>query len=261
MGFENLLAFIVFIVIAGVSMAQKTREARKKAEEESRHLEELSRRPELPEATRRVLYGEGGEAPRPAGPPPHTDLPEATRRILYGDRSEIPTARPRGVTAAPVRPVVVARPAAPPAPPNRVPRNPERPNSPPVRQPQGRPQPRPVGMPRQGTSPVAPVRPAVPPRGMAPVPAMAAQMRVAGGRPDETARAQTRRSEEREQRQAQARREVQVRAIRAADQRNHRLFAGGRALGRAIVLREVLGPPLGLRNSPAPDSRNAPTYW
>ncbi|HRZ83173.1 MAG TPA: hypothetical protein P5069_11990, partial [Candidatus Hydrogenedentes bacterium] len=60
---ENLLAFIVFIVIAGVSMAQKSREARKKAEEESRHREELSRRPELPEATRRVLYGGREETP------------------------------------------------------------------------------------------------------------------------------------------------------------------------------------------------------
>ena len=257
---ENLLAFVVFIVIAGISMAQKAREARKKAEEESRHLDELSRRPELREATRRVLYGEGGEAPRPAAPPPHTDLPEATRRILYGDRSEIPTARPRGVTAAPVRPVVVARPAAPPPAQDRVPRSPERPNSPPVRQPQGRPQPRPVGMPQRITPPVAPVRPAVPPRRMAPVPAASARTRQMDGGQDESAWAQTRR-EEREQRQAQARREVQARATRAADRRDHRLFAGGGALGRAMVLREVLGPPMALRGSAAQDPRNAPSYW
>lgn len=255
---ENLLAFVVFIVIAAVSMAQKAREARKKAEEESRHLEELSRRPELPEATRRVLYGEGGEPPRPTAPPPHTDLPEATRRILYGDRTEIPMARPRGDTAAPARPVVVARPAPPSAPPDRVPRSPGRPDGPTVRQPQARPQPRPA--PQRPPSPAAPVRPAVPPRRTPPIPTAPVQRRQAAVEQDESAWVQTRR-EEREQRQAHARREVQARATRAANRRDARLFAGGRALGRAMVLREVLGPPLALRGSAAPDPGNAPSYW
>jgi hypothetical protein len=156
--------------------------------------------------------------------------------------------------------VVVARPAAPPTPTDRVPRSPERPDGPQARPPQLRPQPRPAGMPQRNTPPAAPVRPAVPPRKTAPVRVASVRTLNTEGVGEDSAWAQMRR-EEREQRQAQARLDAQTRATRAADRRDHRLFAGGRALGRAMVLREVLGPPLALRGSAAPDPGNAPTYW
>ncbi|MCC6144379.1 MAG: hypothetical protein IT368_11290 [Candidatus Hydrogenedentes bacterium] len=79
---ENLIGFIIFLIIAVISMIGKMQEARKEREEAQQNARRV--RPE--------------------------DLPEKTRRMLYGDDVEIPQAQPRqGVpppvpTQAPVRP-------------------------------------------------------------------------------------------------------------------------------------------------------------
>ncbi len=104
---EELLGFLVFAVIALVSFVGKLREQRKQSQE--------------------------AESERPKVRP--MDLPEATRRMLYGDSMEPPVAVPRG-ESSPEPPVAVPRREPPPlhTPPPRRTAAPERP-VPPVRTP------------------------------------------------------------------------------------------------------------------------------
>lgn len=74
---DDILGFIVFLLIAGISGAAKYMESRKAERERA---ERPTVRPEdLPEATRRALYGESGVPPR-AGQRPGHDIPMARRK-------------------------------------------------------------------------------------------------------------------------------------------------------------------------------------
>jgi len=108
---EELLGFLVFVAIALVSLVGKLREQRKQSQETE------SERPKM----------------RPE------DLPEATRRMFFGDSMEPPVAIPRG-ESSPEPPVAVPR-REPPrlqTPPPRRAAAPERP-VPPVRTPEAPP--------------------------------------------------------------------------------------------------------------------------
>ena len=59
---ENLLVYIIFFVLLIIGLARRVQEARQEAE---RRKKQPSEKPsDLPEATRRILYGDEGEAPR-----------------------------------------------------------------------------------------------------------------------------------------------------------------------------------------------------
>lgn len=74
---ENIIGFIIFLVVAGSSIVSKILEQRKAdAERQQRRKVDPS---ELPEATRRMLYGETGEPPREGQAPGH-DIPTARRK-------------------------------------------------------------------------------------------------------------------------------------------------------------------------------------
>lgn len=74
---ENIIGFIIFLVVAGSSIVSKILEQRKaEAERQQRRKIDPS---ELPEATRRMLYGETGEPPREGQAPGH-DIPTARRK-------------------------------------------------------------------------------------------------------------------------------------------------------------------------------------
>jgi hypothetical protein len=74
---ENIIGFIVFLAVAGISVYQKMQE-QKKADQAN--AERKRQRPEdLPEATRRMLYGESGMPPKPGQAPGH-DIPVARRK-------------------------------------------------------------------------------------------------------------------------------------------------------------------------------------
>lgn len=74
---ENIIGFIVFLAVAGISVYQKIQE-QKKADQAN--AERKRQRPEdLPEATRRMLYGESGVPPKPGQAPGH-DIPVARRK-------------------------------------------------------------------------------------------------------------------------------------------------------------------------------------
>lgn len=84
-GLDNIFGLIVFLVVGGLSMLSQMMAKRK--EEERRRNQ-----------------------PRKLDP---SELPEATRRMLYGDAPNIPTARPRGQERAEGEPPPLARPARP----------------------------------------------------------------------------------------------------------------------------------------------------
>lgn len=74
---ENIIGFIIFLVVAGSSIVSKILEQRKAdAERQQRRKVDPS---ELPEATRRMLYGETGAPPREGQAPGH-DIPTARRK-------------------------------------------------------------------------------------------------------------------------------------------------------------------------------------
>ncbi len=220
---ENLLGLIIFLVIAGISVVGKMRESRK-AEEERRERE---------------------------GMPP-VELPEVTRRMLYGDSGDIPTARPRQTgEAPPPRPVVVARPAPSAPVPQQQPRRQE--NPPTVVRPAQQGQQRPAG-PRPPVS--------VPARK---VPVQAAPTRQAArraeqeGASDESVWARMRAEERRLRQLAEANRQKAA-TVAATKRQSERVFGGAGNLRRGIIIREVLGPPLALRQNNRRDD-SAPQYW
>ena len=128
---ENLLGFIIFLVIIVISIINKIRTESSSGEK----LPERRNRPvsmeDIPEATRRMLYGDGGDIPvakprtaetehRRTAPPPH---PVAARWV---EVEQVPTRTPEPVA------FTQAPPAAPPRAPQPAPRQSA---PPPMRQP------------------------------------------------------------------------------------------------------------------------------
>lgn len=220
---ENLLGLIIFLVIAGISVVGKMRESRK-LEEERRDRESM----------------------------PPVELPEATRRMLYGDiGDDIPTARPRQTgEAPPPRPVVVARPA--PAP-RQEPRRQEA--TPPVVRPMRQEQPQRPAAPRPPVS--VPARRI--PVQTAPARQTAARRAEQESASDESVWARMRAEERRLRQMAEANRQKAA-SIAATRRQSERLFGGAGNLRRGIILREVLGPPLALRETQGRED-STPQYW
>lgn len=223
---ENLLGLIIFLVIAGISVVGKMRETRK-LEEERRERESM----------------------------PPVELPEATRRMLYGDTGDIPTARPRQTgEAPPPRPVVVARPAPAEPAPRQAPRRQETP--PPVVRPMRQEQPQ---------RPAAPRPPVSVPARKIPVQTVSAARQAAARRaeqesaPDEAAWARMRAEERRLRQMAEANRQKAA-TVAATRRQSARVFGGAGTLRRGIILREVLGPPLALRETQGRND-STPQYW
>ena len=193
---------------------------------------------------------------------PAEELPEATRRMLYGD-SQVPTARERQTPTQPT--IIVARPRQvieeneegphPAAPPR-----PAFPPPPPLT-----PTPRPTRLPIP-PRPMQPSRPVVmQPRNVPPMqprtlrtmppPNVAREILTGVGRLPDSAPSSAGAEEDggwmlrdRQERLRQAER-VQGRATaRANTARKNRLFAAGTDLRRAIVMNEILGPPVAMRD-------------
>lgn len=227
---DSLIPFVVFIVFIVVAIARKIAEQR----DATKHQQEMGR-----------------QKPQ--------DLPDATRRMLYGD--SVPTAQPRTFDDEEVgRPVVVPQQRAPQVP-TAQPRQ---------GQPQ-RPVPPPVAPRRAQPATVPPARPATPPMRV-PAPQ---QRRTAQGpatiRPQESQRQQTPPMRQPQQVQRTVRRDAPPPLVQATAQQQQsrkpapksrptpvkperqaarrataevgRYFDDREDLRRAIVLREILGPP------------------
>ncbi len=228
---NGTIGFIIFVIIAIASVVKRIREAQ----------EEEERRRSLPKT-------------RPE------DLPEATRRMLYGD-TQVPTARERQAPTQPT--VIVARPRQvlvedtegprPVPPPPVIPPQPTRPT---VR-------PRQIPIPPR---PMQPSRPTMMPPRRAPQPA---QPRPTAAMPppsvarqflsgeegmdfDTRAAAETGDGEwvvrEQQERRRQAEQAQRRTVARTRTVRRQRLFAHGTDLRRAILMNEILGPPVALRD-------------
>lgn len=92
MDFENIIGFVIFLVIAGSSILSKMREQRKAEIEREQRQQRPRKRPEdLPEATRRMLYGETGVPPK-QGQAPGYDIP--TARPKQGGAPPMPRRAP-----------------------------------------------------------------------------------------------------------------------------------------------------------------------
>lgn len=92
MDFENIIGFVIFLVIAGSSILSKMREQRKAEIEREQRQQRPRKRPEdLPEATRRMLYGETGVPPK-QGQSPGYDIP--TARPKQGGAPPMPRRAP-----------------------------------------------------------------------------------------------------------------------------------------------------------------------
>ncbi len=226
------IGFIIFIIITIVSVIKRIREA---AQEEQQRRSMPKTRPQ--------------------------DLPEATRRMLYGD-SQVPTATERRAPTQPT--VIVARPrqvvedneeGPRPAPPPR----PVFPPPPPLT-PTARPMQLPIP-PR----PMQPSRPVVmqprnvpprPPRTVAPMPEpnVARQILTGAGRMPDNAPSASEEDDggwmrrDRQERFRQAERAQGQATARAKTKRKNRLFAAGTDLRRAILMNEILGPPVAMRD-------------
>lgn len=105
MTWEQILGFLIFMGIAGFGWLNKAYEERKAAER--RRTQKPLRREDLPEASRRQLYGEGrvGDPLNPPVARPRTAAPAAAP-----DRRTLPPTMPRQAPPAtmPVRPVAMA---------------------------------------------------------------------------------------------------------------------------------------------------------
>ncbi len=228
---DGLIGFLIFVGIVIVSVVSRVNEMRKAEEERQRD--------KMP----------------PLSP---SDMPESTRRMIFGDGTDIPTARPR--QAPP--PVVVARPRTivveehegpahrPAPPPGPVPAR-----KIPVPQ-AARPVPPPRPAQRPATTPPVVVvrggaqRQAQPPprRPAAPMPAGredAAELMRDEAQWVRQQEEMRRREAERLRRQAAA--EARRRMAMARRHSVHAVLHGGPvSLRQAVLLREVLGPPMGI---------------
>lgn len=103
---ENLIGFLIFVGIAAFStymqnVKQRKEEAEKKAEQARRQSQRKTARPEeLPEATRRMLYGDGGDAIPTATPRGEVQRPAPPPRPAERPRP-IPMQRPAAEGSAP----------------------------------------------------------------------------------------------------------------------------------------------------------------
>ena len=89
---EDLIGFLVFAAIAGFSIFSKYRE-QKKAEEVAKERR-LRKRPEdLPERTRKMLYGESGVPPKRGGEPTYRTARERTAPSPTPQRQAAPPVR------------------------------------------------------------------------------------------------------------------------------------------------------------------------
>jgi hypothetical protein len=223
------IGFIIFLIITIVSIVKRIREAAQ--EEEQRRSMPKTRPEDLPEATRRMLYGD-------------------TRVPTAGERQE--PARPTVIIARPrqtleeneegPRPVPPPRPFAPPSMPKQAERQVQLPIPPRPMQP-SRPvimQPRPV-QPRPQRTPV-------------PTPNTAREITAGAGRmPDYAPYAARSENDgdwmyrDRLERGRQAERTQGQATARATAARKRLVFAAGTDLRRAILMNEILGPPIAMR--------------
>lgn len=229
---EGLAPLIIFAVLAIAGVLRKVYEQRREAEEaRDRATRRKIRREDLPEATRRLLYGEGTKTaePRGATPPP---VPQGRPRQAV---PAIPVSREQAQPRPGPQPQV--RPTAQPARP--VPRPaPQRPAQPVQRAQQPRPLPQPHQRPQRRPRP----QPQRPPQPQAPPPAEAEE-------PARPARQARRRPARRPgpARPRTAQRPRSARRVKRARPATHALFSGLDDVRRGIVAAEVLGPPKALR--------------
>lgn len=231
---ESFLPFIIIVVITGLSLLNKLQE-RKRVEAERQEAEEnRSDYEDLPEATRRMVYGDGGppEArPQPAPPGVRTARPaQPAQRPVPSELDQMPEAFRRIVEA--LQPELARQ--APPKPVQPAPAAPQRPPSPPLR---------PA---RQEARRAFPSLEAQSRRPVQPIPPQRVQReQVQRPRPQAT-----RPAKPRPQRRRPVPRPAPVAARgrrRPPPPRGLRLFDDLQDVRRGIVLSEILGPPVSMR--------------
>lgn len=244
---EELIGFLIFLVLAAFSVLSKVREQR--AEEErraQRAREKAQEQLELPEATRRTLYGEGG----PPVAQRRQEVPAAPPRFPMPGMEPVPTRAPleRQVSSEQVR-EIPTQPAGRKIPPRRA----AEAGAPPTAQ-------RPSTLDDLWREMQREVQ-----RRIQPAPAPAPQPVTAAPRQAQPQRQQPQRRQRQQPRRPRpeepaVQRRVQVeptapvaapkRRAPAPRPRSTALFANLGDVRRAIMLREVLGPPRALEPWP-----------
>lgn len=80
---DDLIGFLVFLIVMGISIASKFRSDRKAAGERDAEQDRPLTLDELPESTRRMLYGEGDiPVARPRQPMPEPEAPRPARELM-----------------------------------------------------------------------------------------------------------------------------------------------------------------------------------
>ena len=108
---DDLIGFLVFLIVMGISIASKFRSDRKAAEERDAETDRPLTLDELPESTRRMLYGEG-------------DIPVAKPRQLFPEQEMPGPAREGMPTPIPARQIVLERSTEAPQPAREQPQRP-----------------------------------------------------------------------------------------------------------------------------------------
>jgi hypothetical protein len=225
---NSTIGFIIFVIISIASIVKHYREAQQ--EEEQRRAAPKTRPEDLPEATRRMLYGD-------------TEVPTARERRAPVQPTVI-VARPRQVVEENEegpRPVVMPPPVIPPPPPRQA----ERPARLPI-------PPRPMQPSRPVVMRSRPVPQRIPT--VMPPPSVARQILSGEEGMDYDTRAAREEEDggwmrrDRLERRDQAERAQGRAAARANIARKQKLFAAGTDLRRAILMNEILGPPVAMRD-------------
>jgi len=80
---DDLIGFLVFLIVMGISIASKFRSDRKAADERDAEADRPLTLDDLPESTRRMLYGEGDiPVARPRQPMPEPEPPRPAREAM-----------------------------------------------------------------------------------------------------------------------------------------------------------------------------------
>lgn len=80
---DDLIGFLVFLIVMGISIASKFRSDRKAADERDAEADRPLTLDELPESTRRMLYGEGDiPVAKPRQPMPQPEAPRPAREAM-----------------------------------------------------------------------------------------------------------------------------------------------------------------------------------
>ncbi|HNZ48344.1 MAG TPA: hypothetical protein PLZ53_03765 [Candidatus Hydrogenedentes bacterium] len=235
---EDLLGFLIFIVIAVISVISRLA----KEKTTTPDIEETLPRPfpvdELPEATRRMIYGDESwdipvATPKGGG---RTFVPPAEPRRPAEEHRRMPADEPRTVLPSETRPPVFSEPRQVLAGDPQTARRSLAPQEAPFRPAAGRPSPQPVTLQevlRPAASPLPARKHQEPPR-RAPRPA-AAKSKPKAAPAVVTAAAP--------KRQETMRPAAAPRAVSFLSEEVLRTFSSQEEIRRALVLREILGPP------------------